>query len=57
VPLDHHVEAGARLAALDQHLPGAERELRAHRLQLAKVVLVHAPSIAPGAGGDDPVRA
>ena len=54
MPLDHHVEAGARLATLDQHLPGAEHELRAHRLQLAKIVLVHdAEYRIPG--GDDPV--
>ena len=42
VPLAHDVENGARLTALDQHLPGAERELGAHRLQLAQIVLVHA---------------
>src|SRR6185312_4922885 len=32
---------GARLAALDQHLSGAERELRAHRGQLVQIVFVH----------------
>src|SRR6185312_10139865 len=54
VPLDHHVEAGARFAALDQHLPGTEHELRAHRLKLPKIVLVHdAEYRIPG--GDDPV--
>ena len=41
--------------ALDQHLAGAERELRAHRLELAEIVLVHACEYRT-AGGDDPVK-
>jgi len=39
--LDDDVQAGARLVALDQHLTGAEHEPRAHRLELAQIVLVH----------------
>src|SRR3954469_12718815 len=39
--LEHDVESGAGIAALDQHLPGAERELRAHLLELFQIVIIH----------------